>query len=72
MGELLTGIGTVLAGLGSLGGLAAWRRSKRIDSVVQGNGHGSVDKMLERLLDQQASTHRLLVDHLTDRSQHLN
>lgn len=35
----------------TLASLAAWRSSKSVNSVVQGNGKGRVDQMLEQVLD---------------------
>jgi len=52
----------------SVSALAAWRSSKRLRSDMHTN-HG---KRPGEYLELTADIHKLLVDHITDNSRHLN
>lgn len=63
MGEILIGLGTIVAGIGSL---AAWRNAKQAAHQTNGMLHTP----LARMEDTLNSLTRLIVDHVTDGERH--
>jgi hypothetical protein len=49
---------------------AAWRQSKKAATVAAGNGKGSIDKMLEKVLDHLETQDAKLSDISAEMAEH--